>query len=426
MFGKTTISILMIVIFLAGLGIGYGVNVFMAPAPAGKALTGEIKIGALEDLSGALTTYGEDIKAGYEIAEEDVNAFLEKTGAEWTVKIIHEDTASTPDVALEKFESLVGKGVKIILGPMMSPACAQVREYAQANDVLYISPSATAVELKIPGDNLFRFCAIDDLQGPAIASAIYSSGITHLVSVYIDNDWGAGLDKSASEKFESLGGTVVEHIAFAPETIEFTPVIEKINSAIQKALDEGVQLRKIGVFAVTYRQILTIFTIAAKYPNLSKVRWFGTDGTVMIPELADIEGHPTETNFALDTNFTSTMFKIPMTRTYKHVHDEIVKKLGREPTIYAYDAYDSVWVVTLALASVDEYDAMKVKEILPKIADMYIGASGDIVLDENGDLAIADYNLWRPVKTDGGVEWKEVGIYYASTDTIEWMEGYKP
>jgi len=257
--------------------------------------------------------------------------------------------------------------------------------------------------------------------------------------VYIDNDWGAGLDKSASEKFESLGGTVVEHIAFAPETIEFTPeslggtmvehiafapetieftpVVEKINSAIQKALDEGVQLRKIGVFAVTYRQIL---------PNLSKVRWFGTDGTVMIPELADIEGHPTETNFALDTNFTSTMFKIPMTRTYKHVHDEIVKKLGREPTIYAYDAYDSVWVVTLALASVDEYDAMKVKEILPKIADMYIGASGDIVLDENGDLAIADYNLWRPVKTDGGVEWKEVGIYYASTDTIEWMEGYKP
>ena len=308
----------------------------------------------------------------------------------------------------------------------MSPACAQVREYAQANDVLYISPSATAVELKIPGDNLFRFCAIDDLQGPAIASAIYSSGITHLVSVYIDNDWGAGLDKSASEKFESLGGTVVEHIAFAPETIEFTPVVEKINSAIQKALDEGVQLRKIGVFAVTYRQILTIFTIAAKYPNLSKVRWFGTDGTVMIPELADIEGHPTETNFALDTKFTSTMFKIPMTRTYKHVHDEIVKKLGREPTIYAYDAYDSVWVVTLALASVDEYDAMKVKEILPKIADMYIGASGDIVLDENGDLAIADYSLWCPVKTDGGVEWKEVGIYYASTDTIEWMEGYKP
>ena len=141
MFGKTTISILMIVIFLAGLGIGYGVNVFMAPAPAGKALTGEIKIGALEDLSGFLTTYGEDIKAGYEIAEEDVNAFLEKTGAEWTVKIIHEDTASTPDVALEKFESLVGKGVKIILGPMMSPACAQVREYAQANDVLYISLS---------------------------------------------------------------------------------------------------------------------------------------------------------------------------------------------------------------------------------------------------------------------------------------------
>ena len=423
---KTVSAVLMIVLFLAGLGIGYGVSIFTAPTPTARGLTGEIKIGALEDLSGFLTTYGEDIKAAYEIAEEDVNAFLKNAGAKWTIKLIHEDTASTPDVALEKFESLVGKGVKIILGPMMSPACAQVREYAEAHDVLYISPSATAVELKISGDNLFRFCAIDDLQGPAIASAIYSSGITHLASVYVDNDWGAGLDKSVTDKFKALGGTVMKHIAFAPETIEFAPVVDKIDSAIRKALDEGVPMEKIGVFAATYRQILSIFTVAAKYPNLSKVRWFGTDGTVMIPELADIEKHPTETEFALSTKFTSTMFKIPMTRTYKHVHDEIVKRLGREPTIYAYDAYDSVWIVTLALATVGEYDAMKVKAILPKIADMYIGASGDIVLDECGDLAIADYSLWRPVKTDGGVEWKEVGVYYASTDTIEWMEGYKP
>ena len=426
--GKTSSAILMIVLFLAGLGIGYGVNVFvpLAPAPETKGLTGKIQIGALEDRSGALTTYGEDIKTAYEIAEEDVNAFLKKMGAEWTIELLHEDTESTPDVALEKFESLVGKGVKIILGPMMSPACAQVKEYAQSNDVLYISPSSTAIELKIPGDNLFRFCAIDDLQGPAIASAVYSSGITRLVSVYVDNDWGAGLDESAADKFESLGGIVVEHIPFAPETIEFAPIVEKINSAVQKALDSGVPLEKIGVFAVTYRQILTIFTVASKYPNLSKVRWFGTDGTVMIPELADFKEHPTETRFALDTKFTSTMFKIPMTRAYKHVHDETVKRLGREPTIYAYDAYDSVWVVALSLAVVGEYDAMKVKEILPKIADIYIGASGDIFLDENGDLAIADYSLWRPVETDGSVEWKEVGIYRASADKIEWMKGYGP
>ena len=435
---KEVLAVLLLVVFLVGFGTGYVAKkpaptptetpgpTTPPPTPAAAGLSGEILIGALEDLSGALTTYGEDIKAAYEVAEKDVNEFLKKAGAKWHIKLIHEDTASTPEVALEKFESLVGKGVKIVLGPMMSPACASIRSYAEAHNVIFISPSSTAVELSIPGDNLFRFCAIDDLQGPAIASAIFSSGITHLVSCYLDNDWGAGLDKSACDKFESLGGTVIKHIAWSPETIEFSPTVEEIDAAVKSALNSGIPYEKIGVLLICYRQVLSVFEVASDYPDLSKVRWFGTDGTVMIPELADMEGHPTETEFALKTNFSSTMFKIPMTRAYWHVHDAILNKLGREPTIYAYDAYDSVWIVALALAAVNEYDAMKVKEILPKIADIYIGASGDIMLNENGDLAIADYSLWRPVKTDGGVEWTEVGVYYAAEDRIEWKEGFKP
>ncbi|HIE23582.1 MAG TPA: ABC transporter substrate-binding protein [Candidatus Korarchaeota archaeon] len=431
---KEFMAALLLAVFFVGFGAGFvtrkpGPTPTETPGPMppqAVGLSGEILIGALEDLSGALTTYGEDIKAAYEVAEKDVNDFLKKAGAKWHIKLIHEDTASTPEVALEKFESLVGKGVKIVLGPMMSPACASIRSYAEAHNVIFISPSSTAVELSIPGDNLFRFCAIDDLQGPAIASTVFSSGITHLVSCYLDNDWGAGLDKSTCDKFESLGGTVIEHISWSPETIEFSPIAEEIDAAVKNALNSGLSYDKIGVLLISYRQVLSIFEVASEYPDLSKVRWFGTDGTVMIPELADIEGHPTETEFALKTNFTSTMFKIPMTRAYWHVHDEIVKKLGREPTIYAYDAYDSVWIVALALSVVNEYDAMKVKEILPKIADIYVGASGDIMLNENGDLSIADYSLWRPIATADGYEWTEVGVYYAAEDRIEWKQGFEP
>ncbi len=435
---REILAALLLVVFLIGFGAGYVSRkpiptptgtpgpTTPSPTPAPAGLSGEILIGALEDLSGALTTYGEDIKAAYEVAEKDVNEFLKKVGSKWHIKLIHEDTASTPEVALEKFESLVGKGIKIVLGPMMSPACASIRSYAEAHNVIFISPSSTAVELSIPGDNLFRFCAIDDLQGPAIASAIFSSGITHLVSCYLDNDWGAGLDKSTCDKFEALGGTVIKHISWSPETIEFSPIVEEIDAAVKSALNSGVPCENIGVLLISYRQVLSVFEVASDYLDLSKVRWFGTDGTVMIPELADMEGHPTETEFALKTKFTSTMFKIPMTRTYWHVHDAILNKLGREPTIYAYDAYDSVWIVALALAIVNEYDAMKVKEILPKVADMYIGASGDIVLNENGDLAIADYSLWRPTETASGIKWTEVGVYYAVDDRIEWTEGFEP
>ena len=326
----------------------------------------------------------------------------------------------------KKFESFVGQGIKIVLGPMMSPACASIRPSAQTNDVLFISPSATAVTLSIPNDNLFRFCAVDDLQSPAIASAIYSSGVTHLISSYVSNEWGIGLDNATTNKFTSLGGEVVAHIPWPPETVDFTSVVENINSKVQEVKADGVSLDKIGVFMVAYRQILPIFQVASSYPDLSKVKWFGTDGTVMIPELADLTEHSTETNFALNTTFTSTMFRIPETPTYKHVKNEIVEKLGREPTIYAYGAYDSVWVVALALSVTNEYDGMEVKEVLPNIASLYYGAIGNIILNENGDLAMADYSLWRPIKVDDTVEWKEVGVYYSLTDSVEWKESYKP
>ena len=143
---KGALAVLLIIIFVAGIGAGYALNMI---APVGgpatskgpaKGLTGEVKIGVLVDLSGALTTYGEDIKAAYEVAEEDVNAFLEKAGSKWRIKLIYEDTASSTDGATKKFESLLGRGIKIMLGPMMSPQCASLRSSAQANDVLLISP----------------------------------------------------------------------------------------------------------------------------------------------------------------------------------------------------------------------------------------------------------------------------------------------
>jgi hypothetical protein len=69
---------------------------------------------------------------------------------------------------------------------------------------------------------------------------------------------------------------------------------------------------------------------------------------------------------------------------------------------------------------------MKVKAILPQVAASYLGASGNLVLNENGDLAVADYTLWRPVKTDNTVQWQEVGVYYYATDSVVWREGFKP
>ncbi|MDH5769958.1 MAG: ABC transporter substrate-binding protein [Candidatus Bathyarchaeota archaeon] len=415
-------SVMLVAALLVGLLIGYGVCSFFAPAaPAVAGLQGQVKIGGLLPLSGPLGTYGEDIKAAIEVAQEDVNAYLSTAGAEWTVVVEYEDTQTVPEVALEKFESLAGRGIKIVLGPMASGSCAAVKSYADTNDILYISPSSTATELSIPGDNLFRLCALDDLQGPAMAATMYSAGIRIIVSEYADNVWGAGLDDIATQKFEELGGTVQESIGWDPDTTEFSPVVEAINSAVEAALAKGFALDEIGVLHISYRKgAVSIFPVALLYPTLVKVKWFGSDGTVMLPDLADLEEAPDPTNFALTTEYTNTMFAIPESPTYTSVRSKIISKIGREPTIYAYSAYDSVWLVALALATVNDYDPMKVKDTFPTVTGHYTGASGSITLNANGDLAAADYALWRPVETDGVVEWKTVGKYDHVTGTVTW------
>ncbi len=59
---------------------------------------------------------------------------------------------------------------------------------------------------------------------------------------------------------------------------------------------------------------------------------------------------------------------------------------------YCYTSYDTIWVLALCIDEAG-YDSVAVKEILPGITaewSLLYGASGFIVLDENGDRALAD------------------------------------
>ncbi|MCD6348468.1 MAG: hypothetical protein J7L91_02450, partial [Candidatus Korarchaeota archaeon] len=94
--------------------------------------------------------------------------------------------------------------------------------------------------------------------------------------------------------------------------------------------------------------------------------------------------------------------------------------LGREPDSYAYAAYDALWTVAVALDLVDSYDPVAVAKVLPTIDKYWLGASGNLVLNENGDRASADYFFWMPVQKDGKWVWELAGVYSATSGTINW------
>ena len=113
----------LVAIGIIALIIGVAVGVALAPSLGVQTvktvevkvppLQGEIDIGALLPLTGALSSLGKFSEAGVLLAETEVNAFLTKAGATFTIKVLVEDTQTKPDVALQKIQSLAAKGVKL-------------------------------------------------------------------------------------------------------------------------------------------------------------------------------------------------------------------------------------------------------------------------------------------------------------------------
>jgi branched-chain amino acid transport system substrate-binding protein len=174
----------------------------------------------------------------------------------------------------------------------------------------------------------------------------------------------------------------------------------------------------VGVVYIGFKEVGAFFTAAANHPILRQVTWVGSDGTAGLSVLVE---DATVAQFAVDTEFINPIFAPGASPFKDQVTQYVQNKLGRTPDSYAYATYDALWAIALGLLQVNDYDPVKVREILPDIVSRMVGGSGVFQLDAAGDRASADYELWVVWPTDGGYEWKVAGIYRFATDTIEWF-----
>ena len=387
-------------------------------APIKSTLTGKVQFGGLFDLTGVLSTYGENEYTAALLAADHVNAFLKAIGAQWTIEIVPEDTQTKPDIALEKVESFAARGIKLLIGPLSSGEVRAIKGYCDANKMLAVSQSSTAPDLAIPDDYIFRFCPTDKLgQGPAVGRILYDDGRRYVIPITRNDAWGVGLEESAKKRFEELGGTFLEGIRYAPEAVEFTAeardLADKVTSAVSKY---GAD--KICVLDISFEEVNPLFTAASEYDVLSTVKWFGSDGTCASDAMIK---DPVVLDFAVKVEYPSTIFAPTESAKWNMVRENGIEVLGREPESYSYAIYDIVWAYTLSILKVDSTNPETIKAVLPEVAQSFFGASGWIQLDEAGDRKAGDYVIWQIVEaTPGTYEWKIVGKFLLATDTVEW------
>lgn len=375
-------------------------------APMPKAT--EMVFGALLSRTGSLSSLGQSAEAALEIAVADINEYLSGIGSPARVRLLVEDTKTDPAVALEKLKVLANRGIRVVFGPGSSAEAKAVKGYADENGIILICQWSTAPSLAVPEDNVFRFVPDDTHQAEAVTRLMWEDKIRAVIPVWRGDTWGDDISKAIKTKFNELGGTVYDGVRYESATADFAPVL---TSAAQKVAQATAQYgaESVAVVLEAFEEAALIFVQAQKHPNLSSVRWYGSDATALVKELVS---NPEAARFALLTGFPNPLYGEEDNYKYRLIKERIQGKIGRTPDSYALAGYDAVWVAALSnIVSGLTGDPVIIKKALVQTAQSYFGATGWTALNDAGDRKSGSYDFWAIREDKGTSQWKRVGRY---------------
>ena len=387
-----------------------------------KSMAGDsVKIGALLPLSGVSASSGKSTETALVKAFEDVNAYFSDTNSSIRFDLVIQDTESDPATSLEKLKLLAKNNIRIVIGPATSADVEAIKDYADKNDIILISHSSTAPSLAIEGDNIFRFVPDDMDQAKAIAREMWSQGIRMVIPFWRDDIYGHELMQAVRANFQKLGGEFDKYsdkTGYAPRTGQLAASLYRINFVMWdnalKLLEKRVENAlpryppdKIGVYMVSLDEVTPIFIQAYNHPVLSKVKWYGSDGTALNERL--IRNYESAL-FAVNTSFSSPIYSLQNGNYDKlsKILEEIRSQVHVTPSPYSAVAYDAFWVAALAenvtMTSDGNYTSKQMVESLKAAimdsANSYFGITGNTTLNRAGDRAEGKYDYWKVVAGD--------------------------
>lgn len=368
-----------------------------------------VTVGGLLSLTGTWNTLGKTSQAAMEIATEEINTYLKTTGSKYSFATTIYDTKLEAALSTQYIAEAKGKGIQFIIGPQSSAEVGAVKTYADANNMLVISQGSTAGAYAIAGDNIFRFCPADNVEGPALANTMFKAGKKSIVTIARDDAGNIGLQNAVGNAFTALGGTVAKINPYATTTTDYTAVLADLKTKLATAIVANGTAGT-AVYYASFDECVDLFKQAAADPELSSVNWYGGDGVVLSTALT---GDAAAAAFAAKTQFFAPNFGLPVHTDPKLVAltAAIKTRTGIEPDAFALAAYDAMWVIanTVVASSNVSTDFAKMKSIFNVQANSFYGVTGATLLNEFGDRSIGSFDYWGIVNEGGAYKWKYVG-----------------
>jgi branched-chain amino acid transport system substrate-binding protein len=372
--------------------------------------TDTVKVGALLSLTGNWSSLGITSKAATEIALEDINAYMIRTGSRYRFASIVYDTKLEGTLATKFIAEARGAGCRFVLGPQSSAEAAAIKDYLNEQGMFAVSQGSTAGSLSIENDNLFRFCPDDQIEGLAMARTIYKDGVRALVTAARNDAGNKGLQLSTANAFKALGGVEASTGPYSDAAgADLSATLAEIKAHVQQLM-QSRPASQVAVYLASFDECVAMFQQAAGDPVLSGVRWYGGDGTALSTA---ITSNVPASDFAIATKYFAPAFGLPAQASAKWqpLVDKITTRTGVTPDAFALAAYDALWVIAMTYNAFpyDKVQYEQLKSEFPVQAGRYYGATGATMLNRAGDRAVGSYDYWGIVKEGSGYKWVMVG-----------------
>lgn len=374
-----------------------------------------IIIDALLPLSGALASYGETSQAAL---DEAVAAINQQGGPR--VQLLLDDTRSDPAVALERLQAMHGRGAKIVIGPYSSAEVARVKDFADQNGIILISPRSTATTLAIPNDNVFRFTPDDEAEAVAVANLMYADGIRVVLPITRDDEGNRGLQTAVERHFEAVGGRVLEGIVYGTGVREFSAQVRELESRLASARQGG---QEVGIYLTAFNEVVALFNAANASETLKGVKWYGSDSVALIRELVEDR---TGAAFAAAAYYPNPIMGLSDAdrALWAPVSERVAAKVRRPADAFAFAAYDALQVAYQTLRSNPNAGVEALKRDLVANAARHRGLTGSTELNAAGDRAVAAYDFWGICARGSGFEWARVASFSPAAPAANRVQRY--
>ena len=376
-FFAVVMSLAMVAAMFAGCGSSSAPAATTAPAAATEAAAGTaaVKIGMSGPLTGPASAYGIAVKAGMEIAVEEINA---KGGLQIEFKA--EDDEADPEKAVSAYNALKDWGMQVLAGNVTSGAANAVAPETVADGYFNLTPSASAESVAMAGPNVFQMCFTDPNQGASAAELLATKNLATKIGVIYDSsdDYSTGLYNGFVANAQKLGLNVVCTTSFTADNKS------DLSTQVTKCQDEGADLVFLPIYYTEASQILTYANKIGYAP-----KFFGCDGmdgilTVEGFDAALAEGLLLMTPFDANANNEATK---------SFVSKFQAKMDGLVPNQFAADGYDVIYSIYNAMVAAgvtgNETPSEMCEMLKTQFATMTVdGLTGSgMAWDENGMIS---------------------------------------